>query len=507
MKYLKKSIYSLPLVAMMGLWSCASEEVLPVDQSNNEKILTLRISVDRGVAKTRTQLEDDGEGGLTSVWTWKDPNGKDEELLVVNSIGKVMGHLKLVEGAGNSKGIFEGSITNFSEDEIYNIWYGPTSIYVTSSGDDRLRYSNALQNSFSLSDFARMEVMSPTEDYAKHGLPIEYRLESGTTNIYNGHIMEDVKLESRFAMARFSLNRLPNATKGTLYISNKDGRTPVEIEYNSSIRFSSNGKISYTTTKNGVTYDKITVENAEAGKDVFIRFIPNNYNLHFNFVAEDGHEYNYDLGKSKDLLAGVYYTDGKGGGIPINFEKDPREVINYKVILKNEDGEVIETIEKKTVEDPTKIKLPEAPKKYDHDFVGWKEENNTESLKNKSEWTLSSGKTEVTLVPDYKQKTHTWYIYWREAPDATKNIQYRSVKDTAPQTYDLVKNSPKSPEKEGYKFKGWYINGQPVPEILDLTLENADRNTTIYAEWEEVTEVNYPVFTPGYNHGEFITNK
>lgn len=402
MRLLNKSIYALSLGAMIGLWSCASEEVLPVDQPESGKPITLTITVDRGGATTRTLLEDDGKGGLSSVWTWEDESvskGKDH-LLLVDKSGNVQATLYLQAGEGTSKGIFYGIIPNYKEDEVYNLWYTLQDVRSNVSGSWTLSMKLGRQNYFSLEDLSKAEVMSSNNDDKLGGYKIE--VVNG-----EGHIVEDVKMQSRLAMAHFSLDGLPENEKGTLYIYNADGngKTPVEVAFQAGVKFSPDGTIKYTTTQNNITYDKITVENAEAGKDVYVALIPGAWRLGFTFVAENGTEYTYERALSTDIQAGVYYTDGNGGAIPVSFTEVKQE-IDYKVILKNEDGSVYKEIPAPSKEDTQTVELPDAPEKEDHEFVGWKDEDMEEDPEApvvKDQWELTKDKPQVTLIPIYER--------------------------------------------------------------------------------------------------------
>ena len=368
MEFLKKSLYTLSAVSMMGLWSCASEEMLPVDQPTaTGETITLTVTVDRGNANTRTLLQDDGNGGLTSVW--KGIN--KDKLLLVDTRGNVQAHLYLKDGDGCSKGVFEGTFSNYKEDEIYNLWYMMGDSWVIPSGnaDCSFKIQTGKQAYFSLEELSAKEIMSSNQTNAPGGYKIEVRNS-------RGYIMEDVKLESRLAMARFSLDGLPEGTKGTLYIYNADGngKTPVEIEFKSGVKFSPNGTIRYTTKKNNVDYDRITIENAEAGKDVYVALIPATYRLGFQFVAEDGTEYVYERENATDLKYGVYYTDGNGGGISVPFT-EVKQAQEWSVIWKDSlSDEIYKNDPVKGIapqEYDTAAGKPAEPKKDGYKFVGW----------------------------------------------------------------------------------------------------------------------------------------
>lgn len=480
MRLLNKSIFALSFAAMMGLWSCASEEVLPVDQPTAGDPIILTITVDRGNATTRTLLSDDGNGGLTSVWKWKDKNKSDgkDKILLVDTRGNVQAHLYLVDGEGTSKGVFEGTFSNYQEDQVYNLWYCMHDSWFVGSGttgDCGFTIQTGKQAYFSLEELSAKEIMSSNQTNARGGYKIEVK---------NGraYIMEDVKLESRLAMARFSMDALPAGVKGTLYIYNADGngRTPVEIKFLGGVKFSPEGTISYKTTKGGVTYDKITIENAEAGKDVYVALIPGAYRLGFQFIAEDGTEYTYEREKSTDLNYGVYYTDGNGGAIPVSFTEVKKE-IDYKVILNNEDGTLFKTIEESSTEDPHTISLPEGPEKYDHVFLGWSTDKQGEP---KREWTLTEKDNEVTLVPIYDQNKHDLQVFAYNNDGTGRYSIDTNHSKTLPYTADL--ENLDTPVREGYEFMGWgkTATATATEAVESVTFETPDP-ISVYAIWKK----------------------
>ncbi len=114
------------------------------------------------------------------------------------------------------------------------------------------------------------------------------------------------------------------------------------------------------------------------------------------------------------------------------------------------------------------IKLPDAPKKDGYTFVGWY--------------------TDSALTKPYEQdsavtKNMTLYAkYTRSQLYVIINLNYQSqtsiepVKVTYGEPYELPK-----PEREGYTFTGWTLNGNPFDASGDAyTHENS---ITVYAQW------------------------
>ena len=422
MKFLKKSIYALSAIGTMGLWSCASEEMLPVDQpAESGEMITLTVTVDRGSATTRTLLEDDGEGGLTSVWKEYEtrPSGvRDRDCLyLTDSSGQRKATLSLEEGAGTSLGVFKGSMSKseFSESEIYNLWYyrdvswDDYDFFSWNSGNP-YTYSARIgqQSFFDLESLSNIEMMSSITKDNNDGIKIEIQQKSGDFR-ENAYVIQDVKLESRLAMARFSLESLPEDAKGTLYIYNADNpaQTPVEIVFSAGKNYSE--KINYSTTVKKQKYDKITVENAGPGaghSDVYVALIPATYRLGFQFVAEDGTEYVYERDNATDLKYGVYYTDGNGGGISVPFSEVKKKQ-EWSVIWKDSlSDEIYKNDPVKGIaphEYDTAEGKPDEPKKEGYKFVGWT--YNGKSLPDYI--TLTEENLSIEILAQWEEDQHT----------------------------------------------------------------------------------------------------
>ena len=109
--------------------------------------------------------------------------------------------------------------------------------------------------------------------------------------------------------------------------------------------------------------------------------------------------------------------------------------------------------------------LPTPPEKERHQFVGW---SDGEKIYDQSgKWTTAS---DVTLTAVYKPDTYT--ITFEDAEVDPMEVAYNDDSYTLP-----------TPEKEGYMFLGWYLNGEQFTGGICLV-----ENITLTARWEKATE-------------------
>ncbi len=325
MKLLNKSIYALSLVGMLGLWSCSSEEGLQGGQTEaNGQRVPLTLTVSRGDAQTRTILYENEEAGLDSKWQ------EGDKVYVYNKNGIQVGELTIESGIGTSVGVFKGEFTGEEgSTDNYAIWYFDASNANVSTYDDGnsrgVQVDLKKQNFASAEELSVMEVLGTTDINDDGGVQIIVRNDGAT-------VAEDITLESKLAMARFSLEGvgLPEGTEGTLNIYNADGWSEKDNFFNTKNVY----KAIFSTSDVGQSLsgpDGITVENAVAGKDVFVAFAPGEYRLGFTFTTTEGEEYVFEYTSSTTIQKGKYYNDGVDAegnvlGAPLSFKhKDGRD--------------------------------------------------------------------------------------------------------------------------------------------------------------------------------------
>ncbi|MDE6553250.1 MAG: fimbrillin family protein [Muribaculaceae bacterium] len=324
MKFLNKSIYALSLVGMMGLWSCSQEEMVQGgDVTAKGHSVPVTLTVSRADAQTRTVLSENEFGGLNDVWVTGDV------LHVYNKAGEEVGTLNLQEGEDTSVGVFSGLVNAEEGQQDLNLWYygdiesNPNLLAAKYSGRNGLKVDLHTQN------FADVKALSALDILSK-GVTLNVNGEKST-------VVKDETLEAHLAMARFSLKGLPEGSKGKLNIYNVAGygsnATSGEEYYNTlnttTLDFARLGKAQTTTDKKD-----IVVENVEAGKDVYVAFVPSaGYQLGFVFTnAADGKKYSYAFENKTQLEAGKYYTafneeSGKYGAVEITLVGEPEEEV------------------------------------------------------------------------------------------------------------------------------------------------------------------------------------
>ena len=281
------------------------------------------LTVSRGDAKTRTELSENEFGGLNDVWVTGDI------LHVYNKAGEEVGTLNLKEGEDTSVGVFSGLVNAEEGQQELNLWYygdiesNPNLSSAKYSGRNGLKVDLQTQN------FADVKALSALDILSK-GVTLNVNGEKST-------VVKDETLEAHLAMARFSLKGLPEGGKGKLNIYNVAGygsnANTGEEYYNTlnttTLDFARLGQAQKTTNKND-----IVVENVEAGKDVYVAFVPSaGYQLGFVFTnAADGKKYSYAFENKTELEAGKYYTSfneesGKYSAVEITLVGEPEEEV------------------------------------------------------------------------------------------------------------------------------------------------------------------------------------
>ena len=404
MKLLNKSIYALALASMMGLWSCTSDEALP-GTTVAGKAVPLSITVSRGDAQTRTIVSENEEAGLNSVWKEGDVIG------LYNSNGDKAGELKLKEGEENkSSSVFEGTVTGGSG--TYNLWY-------FGQPDAEGNYSHI--------DFTakKPRLTLSTTPMTEAGQLAEYDIMSKSAEIVVANdkaaVKEDVTMDPRMAMAKFSFKGLPENQSGTLTISNNDATyTTLYTAGNIDLKENGIGVVA------GVEKDYV-IENVSTDKDLYIAFIPDvQYKLGFQFEV-DGKVYTHNFDNSTKLQAGLYYnggvnTDGSVNGYELSFETEPmaelhlyanfdganpEEIVIYK---KFEDGKALYDISSLDYGSYVGTDGSKLPVRDGYKFVGW----------NENEEVTSGNSTSVEVYPNSKRADY--FAVWEvETIDHSKN--------------------------------------------------------------------------------------
>lgn len=307
MKLLNKSICALALASMMGLWSCTSDEALP-GTTIAGKAVPLSITVSRGEAQTRTIVSENDEAGLNSVW-------KEGDVIVLyDSEGKEAGRLGLKEGEENkSSSVFEGTITGDSG--TYNLWY-------FGQPDEEGKYPHI--------DFTtkKPRLTLPTSPMTEDGQLAEFDIMSKAAEIVvsNGKaaVKDDVTMDPRMAMAKFSFASLPGNKTGKLTISNLDNGA------NATLFTACNIKL--TDHEMGLVanaYKDYVIEGVATDKDLYIAFFPDvDYKLGFTFEVDDK-VYTHEFENSTKLVAGCYYN----GGMNTEGEKVNGYVLSFTEVV------------------------------------------------------------------------------------------------------------------------------------------------------------------------------
>lgn len=349
MKFLKKSIYALSLVSMMGLWSCSQEEMLPGgDVTAKGHPVPVTLTVSRSDAQTRTELSENyATGGLNDFWE------QDDRLHVYNAQGTEVGTLKITEGVGTDTGVFYGEVTAEQGEQELSLWYYDEEYMASEAtkSSPKMKFSTYKYSTETVPSLyldLRSQDFASAEDFKK----VDVLSKKVTLNV-NGEkstVVKDEVLKAYLTFARFSLSTIPTGTTGTLDIYDiaAYGSNAITGEeyYNTKNQWSFDlGKSCVANRHTDKT--NIVVNNVEGGKDVYVAFVSSpstengttpgkGYKLGFIFKASNGDVYTYEFENETVLWAGKYYNagigeDGKihGEEIPLVKEGGDEEVVDH----------------------------------------------------------------------------------------------------------------------------------------------------------------------------------
>lgn len=314
MKFLKKSIYALSMMSMLGLWACSSDELLPGTTIEGDPV-SVKITVSRACDQTRTIISENKEtGGLNNVWE------EDDRLAFFNANGEKAGELVLTEGEGYSTAVFEGEVVGTTGD--YQLWY----FGKPADGDySYIEFKGGTKKKKAVVDLSNQNFESPQELSARDIMSASVSINIDGKKATVAH---NVTMQPQLAMARFTLAGIPEDADGTLTISDASSETMI-YKAQCDLAEGSTGPVS------GSAGTGITINNVNAVRDVFVALYPASYTLKFKFETTSGDIYSYAFTQPAEIEAGKYYTafdkeegaeNGTFAGVQILLEKEVTQV-------------------------------------------------------------------------------------------------------------------------------------------------------------------------------------
>ncbi len=232
---------------------------------------------------------------------------------------------------------------------------------------------------------------------------------------------------------------------------------------------------------------------------IYAKWEANKYNLIYNpnggIITNNAKEITYNE------KIGTLETPIKNGYTFIGWYDDNDEQITEETIVNKTEDITIKakyiankytitlepnggTIDNNKIEveyDNTYNDLP-TPTKTGYTFDGWYTENiDGDLIKNTDIVKISENKT---LYAHYTANKYTVTLDTNGGIADTDQIEV-----TYGQTYS---NLPK-PTKEGYRFKGWYLNNGGTSQVVNSTKVTKEEDHTLYAEWIPNTNTIYTV--------------
>ena len=166
-------------------------------------------------------------------------------------------------------------------------------------------------------------------------------------------------------------------------------------------------------------------------------------------------------------------------------EKSDEDVTKYTVKFDSDGGSKVAS---KTVEKNKTVKAPVDPTKDGYKFLGWYLGNTKYNFSNKvtkniilkAKWEKVQEERPVEpekpVEPEIKEYTVTFNT------DGGSSVKAQTVKEN--ETVSI----PSNPTKDGYVFKGWYLNGAEYSFSSKVT-----KNITLTAKWEKEDVISYKI--------------
>lgn len=204
------------------------------------------------------------------------------------------------------------------------------------------------------------------------------------------------------------------------------------------------------------------------------KILPTTYNIESENIAivnplKKGYTFiGWSINNSKNYKINYVLSKGNYGNKNLSAKYKPNK---YEIIFDVNGGNTI--LENKEVYfDSEYGELPE-PRKEGYTFIGWVNENGEEVNENTKY--IEDNDIKLTATWKANQYTVSFNTDGGSVLPENKNVTYDSAYGELPE-----------PLKEGYNFKGWYLNEQKVNE---KTIVKSSANHELIARWKKINYV------------------
>lgn len=180
-------------------------------------------------------------------------------------------------------------------------------------------------------------------------------------------------------------------------------------------------------------------------------------------------------------------------------EKEEQEKVTKHTVKFDVDGKIVST---KTVEKNKKVTKPADPTKDGYKFLGWYLGNTKYNFSNKvtknitltAKWEKIAEEQPEEEKPNTKpeeEKPNTQPVEPEKPVVKEYTVKFDvdgKIIDTKNVKENEKVNKPSNPAKDGYTFKGWYLDGTEYNFSSKIT-----KNITLTAKWEKKDVVSYEV--------------
>lgn len=328
-----KSIYkSVFLTTVVVLAGCSGDEFSrPAGSSREAVAVTLTVSRP-GDSSTRTILDDREDGGLSSLWRTGD------HLLVVNADGSKTWELTLEKGAGESRGVFSGTVDGVTEGAKYRVWYLGDS---NNGADPYTGVYTYEDNCLECVLGSTANLQGLKDDLVRADL-LTAEIELTVGDDSKARSKNEVEMQPQLAMAHFTLTGLPEGladdADARLTVSNiVNGKKQTNVAYYIAMN-SAEWRGPRSNTDGGFTIDNRVFGQGSSNTtaEVYLALFPDDYKLTFELTSGNGDTYGYTFPTATQVEAGRYYAAATGqtgeiscSGIQVPMTEDGGEVPDY----------------------------------------------------------------------------------------------------------------------------------------------------------------------------------
>lgn len=453
--------------AGMALTACNSDENSMQPTESGETVhMTVTVSRET-IQSTRTEFEENAEGGLNCVWSGND------KLYVTDDKGFNKGGLTVAELKDNgANAVFEGNISGIVGNKAtLNYYYLGTASESLVVDDTKVYTADYSVQDGKFESLPQKDILSATAEVI----------------ISNGKsYVADMTLARRISFARFNL------------------KFAEDMNVNPNFKVTISGKglnnVAKIDTKDcSATYNagEVVMENVSATEDIYMVLLPNTLESGFDlkFVVEDGENtYEGICPVGKKITQAKYYRKsldgGKFGGLEVPMSYANEYTLRYHANFDGADPAYIDDVKHQAAPVEFVYKTYEEtglPVRDGYEFNGWAGSEDAESGD-------ELGAT-LTMYEFMNNKVNDVYAIWNKIFNYSVefDITGADAGQNAPETLTYSGTETEhnftlpnqTINRDGFEFKGWSETSNASDNAItgSIIVKSDKPQITLYPVW------------------------